>query len=65
MSTVSHTQEFDVEPTRTVREEFYSVYAQQQKLVEEQARLSRELEQCGEDMDRMQVCSRQESRVSC
>jgi hypothetical protein len=38
-----------------VREEFYSVYNQQVKLVEEQARLSRELEECGEDMDRMQV----------
>lgn len=48
-------QEFDVEPSRTVREEFYSVYNQQVKLVEEQARLSRELEECGEDMGRMQV----------
>jgi hypothetical protein len=48
-------QEFDVEPSRTVREEFYSVYQQQQKLVAEQERLSRELEECGEDMARMQV----------
>jgi hypothetical protein len=48
-------QEFDVEPTRTVREEFFSVYKQQQKLVEEQEWLSKELEECGEDMTRMQV----------
>lgn len=53
-------QEFDVEPSRTVREEFLSVYKQQQKVVEEQERLSRELEQCGEDMERMQV-----GRVGC
>jgi hypothetical protein len=41
-----------------VREEFFSVYKQQQKLVEEQERLSKELEECGEDMTRMQVCRR-------
>lgn len=28
----THLQEFDVEPTRTVREEFYSVYNQQVKV---------------------------------
>lgn len=38
-----------------MREEFYTVYQQQQKLVAEQERLSKELEECGEDMGRMQV----------
>jgi hypothetical protein len=50
-------QEFDVDPRRTVREEFYSVYAQQRALLEEQARLSAALEDVGEDMERMQVCA--------
>lgn len=31
------------------------MYQQQQKLVAEQERLSKELEECGEDMARMQV----------
>lgn len=47
-------QEFDVVPTRTVREEFYSVYQQQTKILRRQKELSEELEQCGEDMSRMQ-----------
>jgi uncharacterized protein (DUF3084 family) len=48
-------QEFDVDPTRTVREEFNSVYKQQLKVVSERERISKELEGVGEDMERMQV----------
>eukprot|EP00197_Chlamydomonas_leiostraca_P006476 CAMPEP_0202869404 /NCGR_PEP_ID=MMETSP1391-20130828/12431_1 /ASSEMBLY_ACC=CAM_ASM_000867 /TAXON_ID=1034604 /ORGANISM="Chlamydomonas leiostraca, Strain SAG 11-49" /LENGTH=706 /DNA_ID=CAMNT_0049549717 /DNA_START=43 /DNA_END=2163 /DNA_ORIENTATION=- len=48
-------QEFDVLPTRTVREEFYSVYAEQVKVVKRQEAISRELENSGEDMVRMQA----------
>jgi hypothetical protein len=48
-------QEFDVEPTRTVREEFYSVYNKQMQVVAQQEAISKELENVGEDMDRMQV----------
>uniref|UniRef100_A0A383WHR1 ABC transporter domain-containing protein n=1 Tax=Tetradesmus obliquus TaxID=3088 RepID=A0A383WHR1_TETOB len=48
-------QEFDVDPTRTVREEFNSVYKQQLKVVSERERISKELEGVGEDMERMQA----------
>jgi uncharacterized protein (DUF3084 family) len=48
-------QEFDVDPSRTVREEFNSVYKQQLKVVSERERISKELEGVGEDMERMQV----------
>lgn len=48
-------QEFDVEPTRTVREEFYGVYNKQLSIVAEQERISKQLESVGEDMDKMQV----------
>lgn len=47
-------QEFDVEPSRTVREEFYSVYDQQTRITKRQEAISLELEEVGEDMDRMQ-----------
>ncbi|KAF6252209.1 P-loop containing nucleoside triphosphate hydrolase protein [Scenedesmus sp. NREL 46B-D3] len=50
-------QEFDVEPSRTVREEFSSVYRQQLKVVSERERISKELEGVGEDMDRMQCAN--------
>lgn len=56
LPTATRLQEFDVEPSRTVREEFYSVYRDQMAVVEEQERLSAELEHVGEDMERMQVC---------
>ncbi|BDA42998.1 probable energy-dependent translational throttle protein EttA [Coccomyxa sp. Obi] len=47
------TQEFDVEPTRTVREEFMSAYAEQMALMNRQEEIQKGLEECGEDMDRM------------
>ncbi|KAK9842531.1 hypothetical protein WJX81_004688 [Elliptochloris bilobata] len=47
------TQEFDVVPTRTVREEFLSAYGEQVEVVQRQEAIQRELEDCGEDMERM------------
>ncbi|KAJ9523392.1 hypothetical protein QJQ45_005295 [Haematococcus lacustris] len=47
-------QEFDVTPSKTVREEFQSVYATQLKVVERRERISKELESVGEDMELMQ-----------
>ncbi|KIY95443.1 hypothetical protein MNEG_12521 [Monoraphidium neglectum] len=47
-------QEFDVQPGRTVREEFYSVYDKQLQVVREQEEISKQLESVGEDMDAMQ-----------
>eukprot|EP00798_Chlamydomonas_sp_ICE-L_P019983 gene19983-26697_t len=47
-------QEFDVDPSRTVREEFYSVYQIQMKILAMQNTLTTELENVGEDMERMQ-----------
>ncbi|CAL8469003.1 g8544 [Coccomyxa elongata] len=47
------TQEFDVEPTRTVREEFMSAYAEQMTVMRRQEEIQKGLEECGEDMDRM------------
>lgn len=58
-------QEFDVNPTRTVREEFYSVYQQQLAIVSEQERISKELENVGEDMNKMQVSSGDIAAVPC
>ncbi len=48
-------QEFDVVATRTVREEFYSVYEEQTRIAKRQEAISKELEAVGEDMDRMQA----------
>ncbi|KAF5839957.1 P-loop containing nucleoside triphosphate hydrolase protein [Dunaliella salina] len=48
-------QEFDVDPKRTVREEFYQVYDQQVRAVKRQEELSAQLEGAGEDMARMQA----------
>jgi len=48
-------QEFDVDPRRTVREEFLSVFESQLRVERERARLSAELETAGEDMRRMQT----------
>mmetsp|Transcript_4201 Transcript_4201/g.11356 ORF Transcript_4201/g.11356 Transcript_4201/m.11356 type:complete len:726 (+) Transcript_4201:1136-3313(+) len=48
-------QEFDVDPKRTVREEFYQVYDQQVRAVKRQEQLSAQLESAGEDMARMQA----------
>lgn len=47
------TQEFDVQPSRTVREEFTSAFADQLKVLDRQDVIATELEECGEDMDRM------------
>ena len=47
-------QEFDVKPTRTVREEFYSVYDEQVRVTKRLEAISKELESVGEDMDKMQ-----------
>ncbi|GMH44160.1 hypothetical protein BSKO_12094 [Bryopsis sp. KO-2023] len=46
-------QEFDVCPSRTVREEFASVYEDQLKVVRRQEAIQKEIEECTEDMDRM------------
>ncbi|GBF90920.1 ABC transporter F family member-like [Raphidocelis subcapitata] len=48
-------QEFDVDPGRTVREEFYSVYDKQTQIMREQEEISRALEGAGEDMEAMQA----------
>jgi len=48
-------QEFDVDPRRTVREEFLSVFDAQLRVEKERARVSAELETVGEDMARMQT----------
>ena len=48
-------QEFDVDPTRTVREEFYSVYDKQRAVLAEQEAISAQLEAVGSDMDAMQA----------
>mmetsp|Transcript_5166 Transcript_5166/g.11242 ORF Transcript_5166/g.11242 Transcript_5166/m.11242 type:complete len:696 (+) Transcript_5166:136-2223(+) len=48
-------QEFDVVPTRTVREEFYSVYQEQLKVTQRREQISVDLENVGDDMDRMQA----------
>jgi len=48
------TQEFDVDPERTVREEFQSVYKEQIKVVNRLSELQKQLEQCTDDMDHMQ-----------
>lgn len=47
------TQEFDVTPSNTVREEFMSAFGEQVKLQRRQEELQVELEHCGEDMDKM------------
>lgn len=47
------TQEFDVEPTRTVREEFFSALSEQTRVLARQDEIQKELEECGEDMVRM------------
>lgn len=47
------TQEFDVTPSNTVREEFMSAFGEQVKVQRRLEELQVELEQCGEDMDKM------------
>lgn len=47
------TQEFDVEPSRTVREEFMSAFADQLKVMERQEAVQKGLEECGDDMEKM------------
>lgn len=47
------TQEFDVDPNRTVREEFASAFADQLDLVRKQDEIQKKLENVGDDMDAM------------
>jgi hypothetical protein len=47
-------QEFEVVMQRTVREEFMSVYAKQQKIQQEMEETEAAIGSCLEDMDRMQ-----------
>lgn len=47
------TQEFDVVASRTVREEFMSAYGESVELLARQEAIQKELETCGEDMDKM------------
>lgn len=47
------TQEFDVEPSRTVREEFMSAFADQMDVLRRQEAVQKGLEECGDDMDKM------------
>lgn len=47
------TQEFDVNPSRTVREEFFSAFGDQMAVMQRQEDIQRGLEECGDDMDKM------------
>jgi ATPase subunit of ABC transporter with duplicated ATPase domains len=47
------TQEFEVDPRRTVREEFMSVFSEQIEVMRETARLEKEIEEATDDLDRM------------
>lgn len=47
------TQEFEVDPRRTVREEFLSVYGEQIEIAKEIERIQTELESATDDMERM------------
>lgn len=47
------TQEFDVNPSRTVREEFFSAFGDQMAVMQRQEEIQRGLEECGDDMDKM------------
>lgn len=47
------TQEFDVQPTRTVREEFMSAFSDQIHVMKRQEEVQKGLEECGDDMERM------------
>lgn len=47
------TQEFDVEPSRTVREEFMSAFEDQLDVLRRQEAVQKGLEECGDDMDKM------------
>ena len=49
------TQEFDVDPRRTVREEFASALGDQLQLIRRQEEIQKELESVGEDMEAMAV----------
>jgi ATPase subunit of ABC transporter with duplicated ATPase domains len=46
-------QEFDIVPTHTLREEFMSAFDSQTKVIKRQEEIQKDLEDCGEDMDRM------------
>ena len=46
-------QEFDVEPTRTVREELMSAFSDQINVIKRQEEVQKGLEECGEDMEKM------------
>lgn len=46
-------QEFDVEPSRTVREEFMSAFGEQVEFLKRQEEIQHALEKCGEDMEAM------------
>jgi len=48
------TQEFEVVPTRTVREEFLTVFAEQVELNKALEQTEKDLGECVDDMDRMQ-----------
>ena len=47
------TQEFEVDPSRTVREEFLSVYSEQIEVMNEIDRLQLEIEDSTDDLERM------------
>jgi ATPase subunit of ABC transporter with duplicated ATPase domains len=46
-------QEFDIVPTRTVREELASAFAEGMAVLQRTEEIQKELEECTEDMDRM------------
>jgi ABC transporter len=46
-------QEFDIDPTRTVREELSSAFAEGMAVKERTEEIHKELEECTDDMDRM------------
>lgn len=46
-------QEFDIDPTRTVREELASAFAEGMAVLQRTEEIQKELEDCTDDMDRM------------
>ena len=53
MKIASLNQEFDVELSRTVREEFMSAFDEQMWVIRRQEEVQKGLEECGEDMEKM------------
>lgn len=57
-------QEFNIIPTRTVREEFGSSFEEQMRVVKRQEEIQKSLEECGEDLERMSALLDELSELS-